>query len=109
MKDSKEIDYEISIKKDPTSTIADDKVRIYLEKQKSGTFTKVFEPNQYVPLTEKSDIGTPVGSMVLFKDVSKKDSSDNYRLKVWVSDTSGLDSTQLSNYTVSIDVYGKAR
>lgn len=109
LKDSKEIDYEISIKKDPTSTISNDKIRIYLEKQKSGTFTKVFEPKQYVPLTGKSDIGTPAGSMVLLKGVSKKDSSDNYRLKIWVSDTSGLDSSQLSNYTVSVDVYGKAR
>lgn len=109
LKDSKEIDYEISIKKNPTSTISNDKIRIYLEKQKSGTFTEVFEPKQYVPLTEKSDIGTPVGSMVLLKGVSKKDSSDNYRLKIWVSDTSGLDSSQLSDYTVSVDVYGKAR
>ena len=109
LKDSKEIDYEISIKKDPTSTIADDKVRIYLEKQKSGTFTKVFEPKQYVPLPKKTDIGTPTGSMVLLNGISKKDSSDNYRLRIWVCDTSGLDSSQLSNYTVSVDVYGKAR
>lgn len=109
LKDSKMISYEISIMKDPASTIADDKIRVYLEKQTSGTFTKVFEPQQYIPLAKKSDIGSPAGSMVLFKGISKSDSSDNYRLRIWVSNDVQLDNSQLGNYTLSVDVYGKAQ
>ena len=101
------VEYEISAIKDLTnSTISNDDIRIYLEKEKSGTYTKVFGPDKFTPLKKKSDLGSQKGSMVLL-DVKKTNSnSDNYRLRMWLSEKA-----QVSNgtYAVDIEVNGIAK
>lgn len=109
LRDSKKMIYEITINKDSSSDISDDSIRVYLEKQQSGTYSKVFGPQKYIPLTKKTDVGSPVGSMVLLRSVVKDDSSDNYRLKMWVSSDEALDNSVAGNYTVKVDVYGKVQ
>ncbi len=98
--------YEVAATKDKNSTIADKDVKIYLEKQKSGTYTEVFAPSAYVPLKKKTDLGTPVGSMVLTKITHNKSQTDNYRLRMWLADTAIVDGTS-KFYTVKVDVHAK--
>ena len=101
------IEYEISaIKDEKNSTISDDDIRIYLEREESGTYTKVFGPDKFSPLKKDSSIGSQTGSMILASVIKKKSTVDNYRLRMWLSDKSLI---ATGNYSVEIVVNGKAK
>lgn len=95
------VEYEISVIKDRSSTIADSDIKLYLEKENSGTYTKVFGPDKYTPLKKSTKLGSKSGSMVLLKTKKTNSSSDNYRLRMWLSETS---TTQTGDYGVMIVV-----
>lgn len=100
------LEYEIvAIKDKKNSTISDDDIKIYLEKEKSGTYTKVFGPSKYTPLKKKSKFGSPTGSMVLLKTKKTNTSVDNYRLRMWLSDKS----VSTGTYSVEIVVNAIAK
>lgn len=102
-----EYEYEISVVKDiNNSSISDDDIRVYLEKEDSGSYVRVFEPNKYSALKKKSDLGSSKGSMVLFTDSCSKDCSNNYRLKIWLADSA---TTTIGSYGVDVMVNGIAK
>ncbi|MBR5370532.1 MAG: hypothetical protein IK137_04445 [Bacilli bacterium] len=101
------IEYEISVEKDEiNSTIPDSDIKIYLEKEIEGTYTKVFEPNKFTPLKKKSELGSKKGSMVLTNVTKTKSSTDKYRLKMWLSDKATIDT---GTYAVEVEVNGIAK
>ena len=101
------IEYEIAVIKNETaSTINDDDIRIYLEKEESGTYSKVFGPSAYKTLEKDSKLGSPEGSMILVKEKTKKSLKDNDRLRMWLSNKS---LTKNGNYSVEVVVNGKAK
>lgn len=108
LEDSDQIEYEIVILKDKDSTILDDDIRFYLERQERGSYVKVGDPTYYHPLEKKSRFSSPKGSMVIAKIKRNENSSDNYRLRMWLSDTSSPSSEVMQNYSVSISVYGQS-
>lgn len=104
------VTYEIAITKDKNlSTIADDDIKIYLEKQKSGSYVKVGDPVSYKALKKDSKLGTKKGSMVLHEATNIKDATDNYRLRLWLSDQALVTPGVIQNYSVAISVKGKAK
>ena len=104
---AKDYEYEISVVKDiNNSSISDDDIRVYLEKEDSGSYVQVFEPNKYSALKKKSDLGSAKGSMVLYTDSCSKDCSNNYRLKIWLSDSA---TTTIGSYGVDVMVNGIAK
>lgn len=104
---AKEIDYELAVVKDDAlSTISDDDIKIYLEKEDSGTYNKVFGPESYKKIKKDTKLGSPEGSMVLLKEKRKKDAKENYRLRMWLSDKSV---TKQGNYSVEVIVNGIAK
>ena len=100
------ITYEIAAIKDKSSTISDDSIKLYLEKQNSGTYEQVMEPTIFKPITEKSKVGSPNGSMVLYKLNRKKSGTDNYRLRMWIKEDAVVEMDK--SYTIKVNVYGKA-
>ena len=105
---AKEVNYEIAITKNADkSTINDSDVRIYLEKENSGSYSKVFGPSKFKGISKTSDLGTPKGSMVLAKVTNKKSIIENYRLKVWLSNTASP-GTVPQNYSLDIELVGDA-
>ena len=100
------ITYEIAAIKDKSSTISDDSIKLYLEKQNSGTYEQVMEPTIFKSITKKSKIGSPKGSMVLYKLNRKKSGTDNYRLRMWIKEDAVVEMDK--SYTVKVNVYGKA-
>ena len=82
---NQKIEYEIAVIKDKSSTIADKDIKIYLEEQKNGTYVESVAPVSFVPIESATDIGSPVGSMVLKKVHQSASLSKNYRLKIWIS------------------------
>lgn len=102
-----EVEYEISVTKDiENSTINDNDIRIYLEKEESGTYAKVFEAGPFVGLKSKTDLGSKKGDMVLTKVKKKKTATDNYRLRMWLDSVSTM---KTGNYSVEININGKAK
>ena len=101
----KKIEYEIAIVKDKSSTIPDKDIKIYLEEQKNGTYVQSAEPTNFVPIKSKTDIGAPVGTMVLKKVHQSSSLSKNYRLKMWINKDAIIDTN--NSYTVRVNVYGK--
>ena len=107
LKDASKIEYEISVKKDTTrSNILDTDIRIYLEKEDSGSYGEFFGPEKYVPIKKKTDLGTESGSMVVANVKRIKSGTDNYRLRLWLSDTSLIAS---GNYSVEVNIVAVAK
>lgn len=101
------VEYEIAIvKDDENSTIPDSDIKIYLEKEKDGTYTKVFGPSEFVPLKKSSEYGTKKGNMSLIEVKKKNSNADNYRLRMWLSDKSNLND---GSYSVNVEVHGIAK
>ncbi len=108
LEEAQKISYEISIVPDKNSTVDDKYVKAYLEKQSSGTFTSVLNPTFVTLSTKKSELGTPKGSMVLYSEEKTKSSTDNYRLRLWVSDENLVSLTEQDVISYKIVLNGKA-
>ena len=98
------MEYELSlIKNKKTSTISDDDIRIYLEKEESGTYNAVFEPKGFEALKKDNEYGTKAGEMVLVHTKKTKATTDHYRLRMWLKDQSLVNN---GTYEVEINVTG---
>lgn len=97
--------YEIIISNDLSSTIPDDKIRIYLQKSNDGVYSKtidLLEPTFY-KLSDNIKL-TNVRGMLLDKGKFKKSETRYYRLKVWVDSTYPLSETDF--YKLKVNIYG---
>ena len=109
MEQANKINYEISIKKDSKeSTTLDENIRIYLEKENNSKYVSVFGPETYTPLTKKTNIGTKSGYMVIYSGEVMKNGTENYRLRVWLSDKAKYDKTAAQNITMNVSISAKA-
>ena len=101
------VEYEISAVKDVVnSTTPNDDIKIYLEKEKDGTYTKVFGPDKFTPLKKESDLRSKKGTMPLIKVKKTNSNTDNYRLRMWISDKAQLDN---GSYSIDVEVNGIAK
>lgn len=104
---AKYVEYEVSLSKvRSASTINDSDIRVYLEKEKDGTYNKVFGPSKFEGLEDDDSLGTEEGNMVLTKVKKSKTGRDNYRLRIWMADSSLM---QNGSYSVEVEVKGKAK
>ncbi len=97
--------YEIVALKEENSTLSDNEIKIYLEKQQSGTYEEVLSPTVFTPLKEKTLVGSPKGAMVLLKVIKKSSETDNYRVRLWVNESTN-NLQEVKNYSIKINVYG---
>lgn len=95
--------------------LSDEDVKIYLEKLVNGKYisTEITkEPQNFVQNGIISELGSKEYEMTLHYDSfqnldgSKKDFSDNYRLRMWVSDDAKIDDVSRT-FQIKINVYGK--
>lgn len=107
VEDADEVCYEIAVSINKSDTSVDkDSLKIYLEKEESGSYSRVFGPSVFKAITSKSKYGSPVGSMILYKNNVKNNTIDNYRLRVWLDATSIDPSGSVS---LTVDVYGVSK
>lgn len=108
--DSKAIDYEIGLLiDDEFTTSLPETVKIYLEKQESGTYIPVSEPITFDQLNDYSSYGASVGTKIIAMVSSEESVSHNYRLRMWLADGTVVSPDVVQSFGVAIDVYGKAR
>lgn len=102
------IEYEVLLVKDEElSTAMNDNIKIYLEKEESGSYVAVDDPKIFSSNVDDEKIGNSV--MLVHKEKRTESGNDNYRLRMWVSDTANITSGQLQNYAVKISLKGKAK
>ena len=108
------ITYEVTAVKLPITDsipLEDNQVKLYLERaiDPETDYTPVFYPNYYDPSEESSEIGSPIGSMILdqgtFSDVGT--TIHHYRLRMWVDEYAEIPSGETRKYGVKINVYAK--
>jgi hypothetical protein len=110
------INYEVVAEKVTVATpIADDQVRLYLEKDVSGTYTATpitSTPQPFTATTVASSLGSPAGVMLLYSGTFTNSTatsntySDKFRLRMWLASTATIDGTSKS-FQVKVDVYAK--
>lgn len=102
------IEYKIVlIKNEDISTALDDNVKVYLEKEDRGTYTKVSEPLVFESNIMDKSLGESV--MSIFKIKKSSSGNDNYRLRMWISDEAIVSTEQIQNYGVKIAIVGEAK
>ncbi len=108
--DSAAVDYEIALEINEEFTSAlPETVKIYLEKQESGTYIPVAEPVTFDKLEDNSSYGAPTGAKIIAKVSSEETVSHNYRLRMWLADDTVVTPEVLQSFGIEINVYGKAR
>ena len=102
------ISYEVTAEKDPSSTLANNEVRLYLQKSLDGTNynEEVLDPSPYEPLDEDDEFGAKVGEMVLDVGSTNKTVMYYYRLRMWVDESYEL-SEVAKTFTIRVNAYGK--
>lgn len=101
------IEYEISVEKDEeSSNLPEEDIKIYLEKEIDGSYSKIFGPSFFEGISAKTSLGSPVNSMVIASANKNKSGVDNYRLRMWLSDLSKVES---GDFSVIINVYALSK
>lgn len=98
--------YEVSAEKISTSTLSNNEVKLYLEKKIDDSYEEVMAPKNFTPLKESTDLGTMSGTMLLDKGSLSKSGEVNYRLRMWVADTTILGEFQKS-FGVRVSIKAK--
>lgn len=99
-------DYEISAEKLENSTLSNDEVKLYLEKMTNNKYEEVMAPKHFTPLTESTDLGTMVGTMLLDSGSFDKSSNVKYRLRMWVDENTVVGNLQ-KTFSVIVSVKAK--
>ena len=106
--EANEISYEIIIIKDEKkSTTLDNNIKLYLEKQENGVYTDVFGPSVFDDNVVDDDFGKY--AMSVYEEKTTTNRTDNYRLRMWISDKAVFSPEEIQNYTVKIAIKGEAR
>jgi hypothetical protein len=102
------INYEITAIKDQNSSISNNYIKLYLEKETSNSYKEVMKPTYFTPITAKTTDGSPTGSMVLASGTLSKNVTENYRLRMWLADNAPTDLGS-KYFMVRVNVYGFAK
>lgn len=105
---SSAVSYEVVAEKDPSSTIPDRYIKIYLQRSiQNPTYEEeIMKPTRYEGVKEEDDYGVPSGNMVLDQVTTSESTIYYYRLRMWLADDYQLDNTY-RYFTIKINVYGK--
>ena len=95
----------ILVKDEELSTAQDENVKIYLEKEISGSYSEVAGPIVFSSNMKDSEYEN---AMIIYKGTNKNNKTENFRLRMWISDTANVTPEQIQNYTVKIMLDGKA-
>ncbi len=106
--EASKIDYEISVIPQSNSTVPVNAIKVYLEKLTSGTYAATNMPVLLNVSKKKSDLGSRIGSMVIYGDTTQKSKKENYRLRAWVDGSAGYEIKPTDIISLKVEVYGKA-
>ena len=101
------LEYEVAIIKDPSSTLSDDEVRLYLTRVVGTREVMVSGPMTFTPIPSSSPVGASAGSMIMQRITISESANTRYRLRMWVAE--GTPITDISRtFSVTVNVYGRS-
>ena len=98
--------YEIAAEKVENSTLSNDEVKLYLEKETNNSYEEVMAPKHFTPLTKSTELGTMAGTMLLDSGSVSKTTTINYRLRMWV-DSNTVVSELEKNFGIRVSIKAK--
>lgn len=108
LEDANSISYDvILVKDDISSTTKNENIKVYLEKQTNGSYVKVIDPTIFNPNLNDEELGE--NAMKVYTHSKNKSGSDNYRLRIWVSDTAVFNAGEIQNFGVKVAIKGSAK
>lgn len=108
LEDANSISYDvILVRDDISSTSKNENIKIYLEKEANGSYVKVIEPTIFNVNLKDEELGE--NAMKVYTHSKSKSGSDNYRLRMWVSDTAVFNAGEIQNFGVKVAIRGSAK
>lgn len=102
------IQYNILLVRDEEKSNAlNSNIKVYLEKENNGKYEKVVAPVIFTSNFNDKDLGKDV--MKLYTNKAISDGSENYRLRLWLSDTAVYEPEEEQNFGIKISVQGTAK
>ena len=93
------------------ASLEDNEVKLYLEKavDPDTAYQQVLAPSNFLPIESQSEVGTPLGSMILDSGAFYNEGTTihNYRLRMWVDESAIIPSGESRKYGVKVNVYAK--
>ena len=106
---SKDIEYEITLEKDSTSTLDENAVKVYLVEKDEDKENKIISPTLYSNLNQTTVTTESVEKTLYYGSVEKNTSnySKNFRLKMWVADSIDFESGNYNNksFITTVNIY----
>lgn len=97
------MEYEIIlVKDDSVSTALDKNIKVYLEKEDSGSYNQVVSPILFKSNVKDNDYNS--SAMSIFKYKRATSGNDNYRLRLWVADTAIINDGEIQNFGVKVAI-----
>ena len=107
MNEASLIKYSVLLVKDENiSSAINENIKVYLEKQVDGTHKKISDPILFTNNYTDTEIGNNI--MKVHEQKRRESGSDNYRLRIWLSDTAVFNTQDVQNFGVKIAVVGAA-
>lgn len=108
LEDANSISYDvILVRDDISSTSKNENIKIYLEKENNGSYVKVVEPTIFNVNLKDEELGE--NAMKVYTHSKSKSGSDNYRLRMWISDTAVFNAGEIQNFGVKVAIKGSAK
>lgn len=101
------LEYEIAIIKDPSSTLSNDEVRLYLTRIVGTREQVVSGPISFTEIPTESPVGASAGSMIMQRITITESANTRYRLRLWVAEGTPINN-ESRTFSVTVNVYGRS-
>ena len=101
------INYAVTATKESDSTLPDNAVKVYLTDINGGADKEILAPTKIsdLDITRSHVSGAPDGQFLLYSNSFSKNTSNNYRLRMWVASDYVLP-LESQTYKLRVNVYG---
>ena len=106
------IPYEVTLRKKDTSTLAEENVKVYLADRTDATEKEELEPTNFNKLTQTNiDVGSEIEKTIYSGSVDGNitDYKNDFRLRMWIDETSNQADINGKEFTAMVNVYSNAK
>ena len=106
------IPYEVTLRKKDTSTLAEENVKVYLTDRTDATEKEELEPTNFNKLTQTNiDVGSEIEKTIYSGSVDGNitDYKKDFRLRMWIDETSNQADINGKEFTAMVNVYSNAK
>ena len=106
------IPYEVTLRKKNTSTLGEENVKVYLTDRTEATEKEELEPTNFNKLSQTNiDVGSEIEKTIYNGSVDGNTTNykKDFRLRMWIDETSNQDDINGKEFTAMINVYSNAK